>query len=518
MSERNDWSRGYPVSESYPAAWHAFQSPAHLRVICALMGVAWEVGPETPLCIAEVGCGTGYTSQMLAAGNPNWQVLGLDYNPAHIAEARSMAAAAGIGNVSFVEVDLAEFDAQSLERLPEFDLVTVHGVWSWVADSVREGILRLLRSRLKPGGLALVSYNALPGASGALGLARLVREPMRMAGNSGEAARLASGLVTRLVAAEPAHFPQSSWRRLLTGEVKGAWSGYLLHEFQTEYWRPSFHEDVAAALATARCEYVGSATIDENFPQMSLSQPQRELWDDAPHAAARELIFDLCVPRAFRRDLYVRGLRRVPRDRAVDALWVASATHSRGEVVLKAQAGDAKLPPSLIDPVRSALAERPHAIAELRSLPGCGHVTPSELMALLIGSRCAVPLWRQPGSGEGWADAVAACQRLNAVAADRLAPYGAGTGQFGLASPALGGGLPATPMELAIARLLAESEFDAPPAGHADPATLVRRLLPAGPAPAPDILGHVEALVATIVREAWPVWRALGITAASNAD
>ena len=64
------------------------------RDLCALMGVAWEVGPETPLSIAEVGCGTGYTGSVLAAGNPNSRVLGLDYNPAHIAEARSMASAA----------------------------------------------------------------------------------------------------------------------------------------------------------------------------------------------------------------------------------------------------------------------------------------------------------------------------------------------------------------------------------------------------------------------------------------
>eukprot|EP01038_Epipyxis_sp_PR26KG_P002757 gene2757-biopygen2032 len=82
MSPPRSWPRGHPVSESYPASWHPFQSPAHLRMVCAVQGVAWDVDARTPLSIAEVGCGTGYTAQMLAAGNPHWQVVGLDYqNP-----------------------------------------------------------------------------------------------------------------------------------------------------------------------------------------------------------------------------------------------------------------------------------------------------------------------------------------------------------------------------------------------------------------------------------------------------
>ncbi len=514
MTNSSDWARGYPVSEPYPASWHSFQSPAHLRAICALMGVEWEVGPETPLSIAEVGCATGYTAAMLAAGNPHWHVLGLDYNPAHIAEARSMAAAARLANLRYLEADLAELSDAELDRLPEFDLVTVHGLWSWVADPVREGVLRLLRRRLKPGGLALVTYNAMPGAAGSQGLARVVRRAMLAAGNRDDGIAAATKLVERLIAAEPLHLPTSGWRRLFTGEVKGARAGYLLHEFLTEHWRPAFFADVAASMATARCEYVGSATIDENFPQMSLSPAQRELWDEAPDEAARQLMMDLCVPRAFRRDLYVRGLRRVPRDIAVDALWVALATHAQGEASINAQAGEAKLPQPLIDAVRSALAEGPRTIGHLRTLPGCGNVTPSELIAVLIGSGCAVPVWCHPGSGPEWQEALAAARRLNAVAADRMAPFGIGSGQLGLATPLLGGGLVVPPMELAIARLVAEpvaAKPDAANVGYPDAASLVGRLLPPGPAPSAEIIAELERTVAELLVNRLPVWRALGV-------
>ena len=140
---------------------------------------------------------------------------------------------------------------------------------------------------------------------------------------------------------------------------------------------------------------------------MSLTPAQRELWDEAPDEAAREPIFDFSVPRAFRRDLYVRGLRRVPRDAAVEGLWLASNMRSTAEVVLKTQAGEAKLPAAMIDAARQALNEGPRTLRDLHALPACGSASPSELLAVLVGSGCAVPLWRQPGSGGDWSQACA---------------------------------------------------------------------------------------------------------------
>ena len=469
------------------------------------MGVAWEVGPETPLSIAEVGCGTGYTGSVLAAGNPNSRVLGLDYNPAHIAEARSMASAAGLENIQFLDADLAELQGFELDRLPEFDLITVHGVWSWVSDAVRDGILRLIRTRLKPGGIVMISYNSLPGAASALGLSRLVRDAMMRADDDLEGLDAASKLAQRLVSAEAANLPSSVWRRIVTRE-QAARPDYVRHEFMTEHWRPAFFADVASALSSARCEFVGSATIDENFPEMSLTAEQAALWNEAPNTASRQLIFDMCVQRAFRRDVFVRGLRRVARDPIIDAIWMTPTSREDGEVKLSTQAGVASLPPHVIDPVRTSLAEGPRTIGELRRLPGCSSVTPAELLCLLIGSGCAVPLWRDPNSGDGWAAANAAARRLNKVAVERLANFGTSPAQFALATPALGGGLTVGSFELAVASLCGTTD-----AADQDPAALARRVVPPGPLPDSSILADLEQTIGNLLRIRRPVWQALGI-------
>jgi SAM-dependent methyltransferase len=510
MTAASTWAHGYPVHESYPASWHAFQSPAHLKLLCALQGVAWDVDASTPLCIAEVGCGTGYTALMLAAGNPHWQVWGLDYNPAHIAEARSLAQAAGLANVHFLEADvsdLAQPDSALLASLPAFDLVTAHGFWTWVADDVRHGLLALLQHRLKAGGLALVSYNALPGSAAALGLSRVVQQALGAGASTEDGLAAARGSVQALVAAQANHLPDSAWRRMLTGEAPSARAGYLLHEFSTSHWRPCFQADVAAAMSQARCDYVGSASLDENFPHLSLSPAQRVLWDEAPDSRARELVFDLCVPRPFRRDVYVRGLRRVPRDAAVDALSFVLADVTKREVKLQTQLGEASLPGTMIDAVRRALATGPRRIAELRQLPGCTEVSPAELAAVLAGSGCALPMWRMPGSGRDWDEAVAAARRLNAVTSARMAPHGMGTGQFGLATPVLGGGLRVSALELAVAHRLA----GLPQGESPEPAAVAEALLPAGERPSADVLSGLIAAVRQLLVQRASVWTRLGI-------
>ncbi len=512
MSTPAAWSRGYPVTEPYPPAWHGFQSPAHLRATLAMMGVAWEVGPETRLRIAEIGCGSGYSTNVLAAGNPAAEVHGFDYNPAHIAEARSFAAEAGLGNVRFDETDLAELDGAALDALPPFDLVLVHGFWSWVDDRVRDGVLRLLRRRLNPGGVVLLTYNAMPGAATGLALWRVVRGVLGDAAPGSDAFAAARAKVERLVAAEAKHLLPSVWRSLLMGELGGARPGYMLHEFATEHWRPAFFADVAAAMGSARCEYAGSATLSENFPSMTLTAEQQALWREAPDQAGRELITDLCVPRAFRRDVYVRGIRRVSAEWATDAIELVPSTAAQREVKLVTQAGEAVLPPHIIGPMREALSRGPQSIGALRALPGCGGATPQETLAMLIGSSVAMPMWQAPA--DVTAAGIGAARRLNAVTMRRLAPHGispiAGEGaRLALATPVLGGGLFADALEVAVSTLVAQHPPGAD--GRIDLPALIGRLMPAGPPPPAEAVEGLQSAVIDLLRDRWPVWRALGI-------
>lgn len=507
MTRSENWTHGYTVSEPYPAFWHPFQSPAHILTVCDMVGAVWEVGPETPLSIADVGCGSGYTAAIMAASSPHWQVLGLDYNPAHVAEARSMAAAAGLPNFQCREADLATLDGAALDALPDFDLVTVHGVWSWVADPVRAGILRLLQRKLKPGGIALITYNCLPAAAGAIGLARLARRVLTAAPSAEAGVAALSEQVRVLHAAEPENLPRTAWREMLLGTAnREVRPGYLLHEFTTEHWRPAFHGDVAAALGTVGCSFVGSATLDENFPRMTLTQAQQALYATMPDDETRQLLIDFCIARAFRRDVYMRGLRRVSSDAGLRRIELMLGTHAGGPVTLRAGAGVAELPEAIVAEVRARLGAGPATVDELCSLPACAGLTAAELVTMVVATNVAARVWRRPGSGPDWDAAVASARRLNRVAAARLAPHGVGIGQKAIVSPVLGGGLPVDSLELAVSQIMAEE-----PPDPAMPAAVADRLLPPGYELPTEVRANLEAAIEEQLRDRGPVWRALGV-------
>ena len=485
------WTRGYVADVPYVVGYQPTQTPPWLAAVCALMGVAWE--PRERLVVGELGCGRGYTANVLAAANPEWRVVGLDYNPAHVAEARALAEEAQLANATFLEADLAEMGDAEVDALPEFDVVTLHGLWSWVSDAVRAGILRVLRRRLRPGGLAMVSYNALPGFAGGHPVQRLVRMASALdpaGGDSVERVERAMDLARRLKAAGAVHLGEANrWAAIFLGAEQRPDPAYLAHEFLTDHWRPCFHADVAAAMAEAKLDYVGSARLVENFPELTLTPEQRALHDTMPEGPARELVKDLCLPRGFRSDVFVRGLRRAPREAALDGMVMVSlAEKDEPKITAETPLGEAALPEGSAEPILAALRAGPARVGDLRRLAPSGKVGAAELVALLMVGGTALPAWR----GEAAKEARAAARRFNLVAARRYGARGFGQGMFALASHLLGAGLPGGALDLELAAQLARG-------AEADAGVLARALAPHG-APA-ESLTEAERRIGKLLDE-----------------
>jgi 2-polyprenyl-3-methyl-5-hydroxy-6-metoxy-1,4-benzoquinol methylase len=97
--------------------------------------------------VLDVGCGVGRVAIAIARGYPDCEVTGLDPNAASIAQARSAAAAAGLGDrVRFVEQTTRE-----VERGDGFDLITACDCIHDFSDP--HATLSEMRSLLKPDGV-----------------------------------------------------------------------------------------------------------------------------------------------------------------------------------------------------------------------------------------------------------------------------------------------------------------------------------------------------------------------------
>jgi SAM-dependent methyltransferase len=101
--------------------------------------------------VADVACGTGWSSIAIAKAYPDVQVDGIDLDPTSIMLARSAAAGEGVGE----RVDFQVRDAADPALAGLYDLVTVFEAIHDMAKPV--DALRAMRGLLAEGGVALVA-------------------------------------------------------------------------------------------------------------------------------------------------------------------------------------------------------------------------------------------------------------------------------------------------------------------------------------------------------------------------
>ncbi|WP_170979272.1 class I SAM-dependent methyltransferase [Roseomonas sp. HF4] len=486
----------------YVAAFDANASPARLHLALALADTAWNPADRDRLTVVDIGCGRGLTPCVLAAANPGWDVIGIDLQPVHVAEAREIAAEAGLDNARFIEADLAELDEDGCAGLvPEIDIVICHGVWTWVPDSVRQGIVRLLKSRVRAGGIVLMGYNSLPGFSDCIVLQRVLREAARgVAGTEAERGAHALGVLEWLREAGAAYLPDPNVldKIIRTARVAPA---YMAHEWFSEFWRPVFHADLARDLAAARLDYAGPVRPSAGLVELQLRPRQQAALASPPAGMDRETLVDCFLDRRFRTDIFVRG-RRAGGLQALGDIRFALGVDPAGAAVMSlgTQVGVASLSEAQHRAIVGALTDGPRRLRDLAALPEAAGLTPSDIALMLSETFTAHPLWRDPPSDPELARRAARC---NATLVRRLLREAqAGAAPLGAVVPAFGSGFAMPAPDLALVVAL---QSGAP----ADPDHLAPRLSPRPDDP--EAVAVLRAAIAGTLDHHLAPWRALGL-------
>ncbi len=391
------WSAGYVSDIEYMPGFYREQAPAHLDLSCLIAGVAPpDVADGVRYC--ELGCGVGMTCLLLAAADPTGHFVGIDFNPAHIARGRRFARQAGLANIDLLEASFAELLEPDGPRLPQFDYVTLHGVYSWISPENRRAVVRFLARHVKPGGVVYITYNAMPGWMLGGPLQRMLSDVARLEpGRSDRAVERAIGFVRAAQAAGARPFFDPDIVTRLEKELERGQSAYLAHEYLNENWHPLYHGDVAGELADAKLDFVGSATLLENYPDLSLTPDQRQLLAGVGVPQVRETFKDYFMIRSFRRDVFVRGARRLSPDeqearlRTVPLGLIVPPEGAR--YAISVPIGEAKLEERVYGPIFDALAGGVMTIGELLALPeiaGKSDTTAAEDAGMLVGSSQAL--------------------------------------------------------------------------------------------------------------------------------
>ena len=291
----------------YESSAIAGTSPIRLALVSALHG-----GPRPPVegfRALELGCGNGGNLLPLAFYQRGSQFLGVDGSRGAIASAREAAAELGLDNVRFELMDLSRPDWLLGER---YDYVLIHGVFSWVGDAVRAGILEVCSACPSPEGLVYLSYNVRAGWQ----VRTLVREMLVDAVGRveplGERVRQAKELARRLRDAmgesDHAQRVQVAWE---LDRVMRSSDSYLFHEYLLEENRPFHHREVVSMLRAQHLAYL----CDSSFNEPAGREPERvrEALDRLEvEGEDREALADFLGCRTFRSSVFCRAAVRSP--------------------------------------------------------------------------------------------------------------------------------------------------------------------------------------------------------------
>lgn len=453
------WNEGYTSEINYTSGYYSELSPTRLRLALLACGVDHSIG-ENPEYL-ELGFGQGLSLNINAATSSG-NFSGTDFNPGQVANARELASSMD-KQLTLLENSFEELAQRS--DLPQFDIIALHGIWSWISNGSRAAIIELARKSLKPGGAFYISYNVTPGWSPGWPLRILLSEYAKREGAGTILDKVDDSIkfVERIIGANAAYFVQNPQLAARLEGIKTHDRSYVAHEYFNAHWDPMPFAQVADQLAEAKLSFAASASILDNLPSISIPVAAHEILQSIKDPVMRETTRDYFVNQQFRRDIFVKGPRfmavydhgkRVEKERFM-LLGDPDQCPEKVTTVI----GEAELRADFYKPLVKALAAFPEGVAsvgELMAVKELNTLTRAqiwEILLVLTGAAFVAPVSKSTTPD----DDAAASRSLNMKLIDRA---DAGAGVDYLAAPRLGAAIAVPRIEQMFIRAIQEKAKD----------------------------------------------------------
>ncbi|WP_134496346.1 class I SAM-dependent methyltransferase [Microvirga pakistanensis] len=507
------WNSGYVTDVDYTYGFYKALTPHLLSLFALLRGVEAPGSDLEPRNYCELGCGQGYTTNVLAASNPHIQFYATDFNPGHIAGAQDLARTAKLPNVHFSDDSFGQY----LQRrdLPEFDFIVLHGIYSWISPEARQDIVAFIAKRLKPGGIVYISYNCMPGWAAMMPLRHLLTEHAQ---SQGASRPLLPRVSASLEFIESLHRLEAGYFKshpLLDGhlkQMKKASRNYIAHEYFNRDLTPFYFKDVIRELSEAKLTWVGPASAISGLDIIHLTKEQQELLAGIDDVDFRETVRDHIVNQQFRRDIFVKGPLRLSR-RSVADRWretrIALTNAGNASHEVKGIRHTLNIQPALIGNLVSTLEAGPRSLREIMGLPAFkDHNLENmiQVISILIEQNALHPCLPEQGQSER----KIRTDYFNKAVAERT---GEGAQLTTLASPVLGGGVSHDPINLLVWLALHNKEEDIPGAVWNSMTQAGLKLTKDGKTlqTKEENLAELKLLLSSHETKTQPIWRTLGL-------
>ncbi len=284
----------------YPSFPFPLTHPDHLAVLATLFGLTPV--PPARARVLELGGASGGNLIPLALVYPQARFLGVDLSRRQVEEGAATIAALGLKNVEIRHASILDVD----EGYGSFDYILCHGVYSWVPPPVQDKILEICSRNLAPDGVALVSYNTLPGWH----MRGLIRDMLRYHvgrhADKDPAGQLAQARALLDFLARSCRNEKTAYSLLLKEELdlqQKTLDAHLYHDHLEEHNEPIYFYQFVERLRARNLRYLGEANFREMYQGNFPADVQEVLQRLAPDLIQMEQYLDFLRNRTFRQTL-----------------------------------------------------------------------------------------------------------------------------------------------------------------------------------------------------------------------
>ncbi len=290
----------------YESFSYAQTHPERLYTVAKLFG--HEAPDFRKAKVLELGCAAGGNLLPLAVMYPDGDYTGIDLSHEQIELAIQQKNALGLSNIRFECMDIMDVT----KDFGEYDYIIVHGILSWVPDHVGEKIMDICRDNLSGNGLAVVSYNTLPGWN----FIKSLREMMlyhcgRFEDTAGKIsqARLFLDFLSENTQGNASYKQVIDSERELLAKANDT---YLFHDHLESHNRQFYLHEIAAMLQNRGHQYVADSAFATMFVGNMPAGAMKKL-REVNDIVRQEQYMDFITNRRFRTTILCRKGQEINR-------------------------------------------------------------------------------------------------------------------------------------------------------------------------------------------------------------
>lgn len=323
-------------------------------------------------CQLCIGNGTTITINAAAASTIKW--WGNEADNCLFLAAQNLTSGVGVD----VNIELANFDEFAKNNnLPQFDFVTINGVWSWISEKERRDILNFLSKHVKAGGVCQVSYLAAPGNTNMGPIVEVLHRFMadNLPGNmpADEKIVKAAELAVEIGKANPVVLIRvPKLLPDLAAAAAGKDDGEFAKNFLSKHWRCFHLREMAAMFDSIDFGFLSSNLPKDQLVYTQLTDEEAEYIEQYRGTTLYETCRDFLLNREYRSDLFCNGVRQLTASQYVQKYnsltLMLTADLTDFDYKIKCPGGDKDLDRGLYEPLLVAFNDYiPHAIGEVRT-------------------------------------------------------------------------------------------------------------------------------------------------------